>query len=45
MQPVWILVNCNSKKEVEKIGREIFGERLVSCSGKDYINWMKGELK
>lgn len=31
MRPIWILVNCNSKKEAEKIGREILGKRLVSC--------------
>ena len=28
---IWILVNCNSKKEAEKIGRHILKSRLVSC--------------
>jgi len=30
-QPIWILVNCNTKKEAEKIGRKILGKRHCSC--------------
>jgi len=28
---IWILVNCNSKKEAEKIGYHILKLRLASC--------------
>lgn len=28
---IWILVNCNSAKEAEKIGRTILDKRLSSC--------------
>lgn len=27
----WVLVNCNSNKEAEKIGQKVLKERLVSC--------------
>lgn len=30
-QMIWILVNCNSDKEAESIGRAILKKRLVSC--------------
>lgn len=30
-QVIWILVNCNSNKEAESIGRETLKKRLVSC--------------
>jgi periplasmic divalent cation tolerance protein len=28
---IWILVNCNSKKEAKLIGKEILKKRLCSC--------------
>lgn len=31
LQVIWILVNCNSKKEAEFIGGKILKKRLVSC--------------
>ncbi len=30
-QVIWVLVNCNSKKEAEKIGRKILRKRFCSC--------------
>lgn len=30
-QVIWILVNCNSKKETESIGRIMLKKRLASC--------------
>lgn len=27
----WVLVNCNSKEEAERIGKEILKKRLISC--------------
>ena len=30
-QVIWVLVNCNSKKEAEKIGRKILEKRFCSC--------------
>jgi len=27
----WVLVNCNSKNEAERIGKKILKERLISC--------------
>lgn len=28
---IWILVNCNSLKEAQKIGEEVLAKRLASC--------------
>ena len=28
---IWVLVNCNSAKEAEKIGKAILKKRLISC--------------
>jgi uncharacterized protein involved in tolerance to divalent cations len=30
-QAIWVLVNCNSTKEAEKIGRKILEKRFCSC--------------
>lgn len=30
---IWVLVNSNSKKEAEKIGKAILKERLCACFG------------
>ncbi len=30
-QAIWVLVNCNSKKEAENIGRKILRKRFCSC--------------
>ena len=30
-QAIWVLVNCNSAKEAEKIGRKILRKRFCSC--------------
>lgn len=30
-QTIWVLVNCNSTKEAEKIGRKILKMRYCSC--------------
>lgn len=30
-QAIWVLVNCNSAKEAEKIGRKILKMRCCSC--------------
>lgn len=31
MKVIWVLVNCNSVKEAEKIGKAILKKRLISC--------------
>jgi uncharacterized protein involved in tolerance to divalent cations len=31
MQPIWVLINCNSDEEGEKIGGLILQKRLGSC--------------
>lgn len=28
---IWVLVNCNSAKEAERIGKAILKKRLISC--------------
>jgi uncharacterized protein involved in tolerance to divalent cations len=30
-QAIWVLINCNSKKEAEEIGRKILKKRYCSC--------------
>lgn len=30
-QVIWVLLNCNSKKEADKIGRKILKKRYCSC--------------
>lgn len=30
-QPIWVLVNCNSQQEAQKIGDLILSRRLASC--------------
>jgi uncharacterized protein involved in tolerance to divalent cations len=30
-EAIWVLVNCNSKKEAEEIGRKILRKRYCSC--------------
>lgn len=30
-QAIWVLVNCNSAKEAEKIGRKVLKMRFCSC--------------
>jgi len=30
-QPIWVLVNCNSDEEGEKIGKSVLQKRLASC--------------
>lgn len=27
----WVIINCNSKKEADKIGRQLLQQRLVAC--------------
>jgi periplasmic divalent cation tolerance protein len=31
MKAVWVLCNCNSREEAEKIGHAVLDKRLVSC--------------
>jgi len=31
MQPIWVLVNCNSSEEAKSIGGHVLKERLGSC--------------
>jgi periplasmic divalent cation tolerance protein len=28
---IWAIINCNSKKEADKIGRQLLKQRLIAC--------------
>jgi periplasmic divalent cation tolerance protein len=31
MNPIWVLVNCNSQEEAESIGDKVLAKRFASC--------------